>query len=158
MEEFGTILKDHYLIEGFLGQGAFAKVFKAKDIKDNNKYFAIKQLSKLKMSESDYLIKALQKEIEIMRLMDHENSVKLIETFETEENYNLVMELCDTDLDIVLKKYYKINKKGFNELELWVIMNQFNKIFSKLTENNVIHRDLKLKNIMIKYDKTIEIK
>ena len=34
-------------------------------------------------------------------------------------------------------------------------MTQFNKIFLKLQNEHVIHRDLKLKNIMIKFNKTI---
>ena len=157
MEECDNILKGHYKIGNLLGQGAFAKVYKAQDTKDKNKFYAIKQLSKNRINDSDYLLKALEKEIEIMRLMDHENSVRLIENFETEDNYNIVMELCDTDLDVVLQKHFNKKKRGFNELELWLIMNQFNKIFLKMTKINVIHRDLKLKNIMIKYDKNVEI-
>ena len=152
MEEFSTIVKGRYKIENLLGQGTFAKVFKAKDIK-NNKYYAIKQLSKNRIDESDYLPNALKLEVEIMGKLEHENSVKLIEYFETDNKYNIVMELCDSDLDIALEKHFSKHRKGYSELELWFIMNQFNKIFFKMTQNNVIHRDLKLKNIMIKYNK-----
>ena len=156
MEEFSTIVKGRYKIENLLGQGTFAKVFKAKDIK-NNKYYAIKQLSKNRIDESDYLPNALKLEVEIMGKLEHENSVKLIEYFETDNKYNIVMELCDSDLDIALEKHFSKHRKGYSELELWFIMNQFNKIFFKMTQNNVIHRDLKLKNIMIKYNKDDKI-
>ena len=66
MEESRLILKDHYIIGNLLGQGAFAKVYKAQDTKDKNKFYAIKQLSKNRINDSDYLPKALEKEIEIM--------------------------------------------------------------------------------------------
>ena len=95
--------------------------------------------------------------MKIMRLMSHENSVNLFDDFKEDSNYNLVMELCDSDLDIELNKHFSEYGKGFSELEVWMIMNQFNKIFLKMTENNVIHRDLKLKNLMIKRDEKIEI-
>ena len=111
----------------------------------------------MRINSNPYLVEALQKELSIMKLMSDENSVKLIEDFETEEKYNLVMELCDSDLDIELKKRKKKKKKGFNELEVQTIMNQFNKIFKKMQIEHVIHRDLKLKNIMIKKDKNIDI-
>ena len=42
-----------------------------------------------------------------MKFISSENSVQLIEDFETEENYNFVMELCDSDLDEELKKNIK---------------------------------------------------
>ena len=111
----------------------------------------------MRINSNAYLIEALKKELYIMRLVSDENSVKLIEDFETDEKYNLVMELCDSDLDIELKKRKSETKKGFNELEVQAIMNQFNIIFKKMQKEHVIHRDLKLKNIMIKYDKNIEI-
>ena len=88
--------------------------------------------------------------------LEDENSVKLYRHFSTEKYYNFLMEKCDKDLDEELKNHYKKVKKGFNELELWMIMNQFNKIFKKMTEKDIIHRDLKLKNIMIKIDPNVE--
>ena len=145
------ILNKRYKIGKVLGHGAYGIVSLVKDINTNEKY-AIKQISKAKIG-SEYLINSLKKELQLMRIMSDKHSVKIIDDFETEDNYNFVLELCDTDLDIVLTK----RKKGFNELELHSIMNQFNKIFKKMRQNQIIHRDLKLKNILVKYDKNIPI-
>ena len=149
------LLKGRYLLEKKIGEGSYGVVYKAMDTGDNNNYVAIKQVSKTRINSSSYLIEALQKELSIMRLLSNENSVKLLENFETGENYNFVMELCDSDLDVELKNHVKINSKGFNELEVFEIMTQFNTIFKKMQKEHVIHRDLKLKNIMIKYNQNL---
>ena len=54
------------------------------------------------------------------------------------------MELCDTDLEVVLNK----KPNGFNEQELRIILSQLNLVFAKMYKENIIHRDLKLKNIL----------
>ena len=155
----GDTINDRYLLESKIGQGAYGTVYKVKDKKNNNQYFALKQVlkSKIESDTNNYLKQALDKELKIMYLMSHENSVKLLEDFETRDCYNLIMELCDSDLDIVLKDRIKRTNKAFNELELYMIMTQFNKIFKKMQDEHVIHRDLKLKNIMVKFDKQVPI-
>ena len=149
------LLNKRYKLDKKIGEGSYGVVFKAIDIKNNNNLVAIKQVSKMRINSSSYLIDALQKELSIMRLLSDENSVKLIEDFETDEYYNFVMELCDSDLDVELKNHVQISNKGFNELEVYEIMTQFNTIFKKMQNEHVIHRDLKLKNIMIKYNKKL---
>ena len=150
------LLNKRYKLLKKIGEGSYGVVYKAEDKNNKNSLVAIKQISKMRIHSNAYLIEALQKELYIMRLLSDENSVKLIEDFETEDKYNLVMELCDSDLDIELKKRKSENKLGFNELQVLTIMNQFNAIFKKMQKEHVIHRDLKLKNIMIKYDKKVE--
>ena len=88
-----------------------------------------------------------------MKLCDSKNSVKFIENIETEETHNIIMELCDTDLDIILKE----KKNGFTEEELKIILLQLNDIFHILHSKQIIHRDIKLKNILVKYDNKIPL-
>jgi len=57
------------------------------------------------------------------------------------------MELCDSDLSSELAKH----SNGFNLEEVRYIMSQLNNAFKKLNENNLIHRDLKLGNVLITY-------
>ena len=57
------------------------------------------------------------------------------------------MELCDNDLSNELKK----RPNGFDVEEVRNIMSQLNNAFKKMFEHNIIHRDLKLGNILIKY-------
>jgi serine/threonine protein kinase len=63
------------------------------------------------------------------------------------------MELCDRDLEIILKK----REKGFSENELKIILIQLNIILYKMHIKQVIHRDIKLKNILIKFDDNIPL-
>ena len=57
------------------------------------------------------------------------------------------MELCDTDLLIHLNK----SPAPFTVDEVRDIFSQLNNAFKKMQENKIIHRDLKLGNILIKY-------
>ena len=57
------------------------------------------------------------------------------------------MELYDGDLNYLLGK----RAEGFNAEEIKIIMSQLNNAFKKLRENHIIHRDLKLGNILFKY-------
>ena len=134
-----------------IGYGTFGDVFSA-PIKNTNKKIAIKRINKKKLYESgdnhaQYLIQAFSKELECMRKCNCENSVRFIRSEETRNNYNIIMELCDGDLADVLYR----RTEGFKAEEIKIIMSQLNNAFIKLRENHIIHRDLKLKNIFIKY-------
>ena len=79
-----------YKIEATIGRGSFATVKRAKH-RETGERFAVKVLSKRKMSDEDKL--AMLTEIEILKQLDHPNIVKLIEVFEDERHWCLVMEL-----------------------------------------------------------------
>ena len=83
-------IKETYKIEATIGRGSFATVKRAK-LRATGERFAVKVLSKKKMSEDD--MEALQTEIEILRRVDHPNIIKLIDTFEDARHFCLVMEL-----------------------------------------------------------------
>ena len=80
-----------------------------------------------------------------------ENSVKCYEYFNNEDNFAIIMELCDNNLSKYLTQRMKKDGKGFSSEEILEIMKQLNKAFKVMKENNIIHRDLKLENILIKY-------
>jgi serine/threonine protein kinase len=137
-------LKDEYEVIKEIGSGAFGKVYMVEHIKTKEKY-AVKRINKKEIEENEYLYKAFWKELDVMKKCECDFSVKLIEYFLTSNCYNIVMELCDTDLDIVLGK----RSKGFTEDEVKVILKQLNTVFAIMDRENIIHRDLKLRNIMV---------
>ena len=141
------LLNNRYISEKKIGGGAFGIVYLANDTLTSQKV-AIKQISKTLLESSDYLFQAFFKEIQIMEICNCKNSVKIFEYFEDKENYNIVMELCDLDLELILKQ----REKGFNVLEIREILEQLNVVLKKMNEERIIHRDLKLKNILVKYN------
>jgi serine/threonine-protein kinase ULK/ATG1 len=138
------VLKEQYTVIKEIGSGAFGKVYMVEDRKTKNKY-AVKRILKKSLDENEYLHQAFWKELEVMRICECENSVRLVEHFFSSNYYNIVMELCDTDLEIVLNK----RGKGFSEEEVRILMKQLNNVFQIMNKENIIHRDLKLRNIMV---------
>src|SRR3569623_969615 len=94
-------LKDTYDIVKEIGSEAFDKVYMVEYYKAKFKY-AIKRINKKELEENEYLHQAFWKELEVMKKCECENSVRLVEHFLSSNFYNIVMELCDTDLEIVL--------------------------------------------------------
>ena len=62
------------------------------------------------------------------------------------------MELCDKILSQLLTDKIIKDINGFNEEEIFEIISQLNNTCKIMKEVNIIHRDLKLENILIKYN------
>ena len=76
------------------------------------------------------------------------NSVKIYLCFHFKNKFAIVMELCDDNLQNILNK----KNEGFTCEEIYNIMSQINNIFKIIIENKIIHRDIKLENIVVKYN------
>ena len=138
------IIKDQYRLIKEIGKGSFGNVYLVEDIKNAKNKFALKRIQSNKLNESEYLLKAFKLELEVMKKCECENSVQLIEFFQTTHFHNMILELCDGDLDTILKT----KETGFSEQELKGILLQLNNVFKIMNKENIIHRDLKLKNIL----------
>ena len=156
--------KKYYDIDKSLGEGGYGKVYSVTHKKNNQKR-AIKIIDKKKIRE-DYqrenimeptdedlrpYIEGLTREIENMVIVEGENrenknTVKFYEYFETKDEFGIVMELCDDNLFNVLIK----RKYPYNAQEIKDIFIQLNKTFQIMINKKLIHRDLKLENILIK--------
>ncbi|CAM9795306.1 unnamed protein product [Chrysoparadoxa australica] len=82
----------------------------------------------------------MQNEINILRRLDHPNIIKAHETFTSSRRIYLIMELC-TGGDLSARAPYK-------EKEAIVIMRKLLSAVGYMHEHNVVHRDLKLENVM----------
>ena len=91
---------------------------------------------------------ALKNEISILTKMNScNNSVKYYKYLEDEEKHILILELCDCDLQYYIDQ--SIN--GLDENMIFSIMKQLNNTFMIFNKYNIIHRDIKPKNILIKF-------
>ena len=145
--------KQYYEIGDIIGKGTFGKVFKAKN-KITNEIVAIKIIDiddSNTEQEIENAINLVITELKNMKICTNENknpySVRFHEYFKNGNQFIIIMELCDDNLDKILKN----RKKGFDPEEILNIMNQLNNTFKIMVKNNIVHRDLKLENILIKY-------
>ena len=81
-----------------------------------------------------------------MKLCQCENIVKFYDYYEEEDYYVIVMELCNSSL----MSYYK-ERKNFSLEEIFELFSTLNKAFKIMQDKKIVHRDLKLDNILIKY-------
>ena len=133
-----------YEIIDEIGKGEHGKIFRAKH-KESNELRAIKIIEIYKEN-----MKYIDSEIKNMKICSdgNENSVKYYEHFYNNDKIIIVMELCDKkSLQTILDE----KEEGFKCKEIFNIMNQLNNTFKIMHKNNIIHRDIKLDNILVKY-------
>ena len=79
---------------------------------------------------------------------NNKNAVKYYEYYDTEEYFIIVMELCDDDmLNYIIKKPKDLNKE-----QKYEIINQINNTLKIMIDKGITHLDLKLDNILLKYE------
>ena len=142
-----------------LGKGSFGTVFLSK--KDGkNCYFATKQIDRALADKPSYQ-KYFKNELIILQNLKHPNIVHLEDLKIDNKYYYIVMEYINGgSLTDCLKEYQKRNNgKSFPEEIVQYLMRQIVSAIKYIHEQKIIHRDLKLDNIMVsfnnEYDKNI---
>ena len=133
-----------------IGSGSYSYVYKGIN-KSTGIYVAIKEINKEKYMEKT---KLCFQESDIMKKLNFENSISLIETYETEQNYYIIMDFCICNLE----EYLKMRNECFSIYEIFELLKQLNNTFKYLYKNNLIHRDIKPSNILLSIDKVNKIK
>jgi len=135
-----------YIIEKLIGSGIYGEVYKGSSTEEPGKLFAIKTIAKKNMPEK--VFKHLEREVEILHMLNHPNIVKLIDIRATENHYYIVQEYCNGgDLSM-----FRRNKKGtVNEDTTRFIIKQLVKGLNEVYKKNAVHRDIKLTNVLLSY-------
>ena len=162
---------DYYEKGKALGTDGFGVIYEAIDKKTKEKK-AIKVISKRRLV--DYINRELDtsrhvkeedmkpyingflNEVNHMKVLqgmfnENKNTVIFNEYFNTKEEFAIVMELCDDNLLTF------INEKKLNFRDIQGILRQLNNSFKIMVENNILHRAIKLENILVKKEQNENI-
>lgn len=149
-------LLDHFNIEldkllfvKQLGKGKFGSVSLVySENKKNPNLYAIKSVSKYQAEKNKILTKYFKNEREILLKIDHPFIIKLIKTFQNEQNVFYLMEYingCELSRYLSLRNKENLQNKKETQFYLSILL----VIVSYLNSKNMIHRDIKPDNIMI---------
>ena len=135
-----------------IGQGAFGKVNLGLNIL-SGRVVAVKSFNKQKLSEKENTKNKIFYEINLMKKLNHPNITKILEHFESEKYYLIIMEYINGgNLFSFVKKRRKLSEKLAKFLFLQII-----KGIKYIHSKNIVHRDIKLENILIDVNNNIKI-
>ncbi|CAD8136164.1 unnamed protein product [Paramecium pentaurelia] len=146
MSDFETLENDlgnKYCNFQEIGFGSFATVFHAECL-TTKKNVAIKMISKQGLQVQ--ILHYLNQEIEILKRCNHENIIKFYEKYETMNTVYIVLEECKKDLGVLFEEYFDCEMP--EKYVIFIIL-QLIEGFKQLHQQFIIHRDIKLENIMV---------
>ncbi len=139
---------DKYETIDFLGEGSFAKVSKAKDLK-TGEIVAIKKLKKKYSTWKECV--DLREVKSLNKLKQNDNIIKLKEMIRTEENLYLVFEYMEKNLYELMTE--KQSSKKITEQQIKYILFQTLQGIAYMHKYGFFHRDLKPENLLVNGDK-----
>jgi calcium-dependent protein kinase len=131
-----------YNVEEKVGEGAYGVVYRATQ-RASGKECAVKCLETHSPAQSG----RCNREVAIMRSIDHPNIVKLVESFQRDESTYLVVELCQGG-----QLLSHLMAKGELLSEQKVVIQQILRGTQYLHTHSIIHRDLKPENVLFSSD------
>lgn len=140
---------DQWEIIGELGDGAFGKVYKAKN-KETGVLAAAKVIeTKTEEELEDYMV-----EIDILAKCDHRYIVKLLDAFYHDAKLWIMIEFCPGGaVDATMLEL----DRGLMEPQIQVICRQTLEALVYLHSIKIIHRDLKAGNILLTLEGDIKL-
>ncbi|KAJ7999099.1 hypothetical protein DPEC_G00211900 [Dallia pectoralis] len=143
-------LKHRYGFLETLGKGTYGKVNKA--VEKSGRMVAIKSIRKDKIKDDQDLMH-IRREIEIMSSLNHPHIITIYEVFENKDKIVIVMEYASRG-DLY---DYLCEKQRISEREARHFFRQIVSAVHYCHGNGIVHRDLKLENILLDENCNIKI-
>ncbi|CAD8087751.1 unnamed protein product [Paramecium primaurelia] len=142
-----------YLFIKEIGKGAFGQVFQAKNM-ITNEVVAIKCIARSKLSDHGGIVgQLIQSEVEVLRQIHNQHVVRLVQYLESANQCYIVLEYCNSG---DFEQLWQSRNKRIPENDAINYMKQVLAGMQALHEKNILHRDLKLANILI-HNSTLKI-
>ena len=146
---------DEYTLIKCIGKGAFGEVYLTRK-QNSTKLFATKKVPKQK-ADSPAIRKYFINELTILREINHKNIIHLETIKHTIHNYYIITEYYNGGgLSDCLQKYRKIYGKAFPEIIVQHIMRQVVEALKYLHARRIMHRDIKLDNILVNFENELD--
>lgn len=142
----------NYYFMSILGAGSFSKVLLCLH-SPTNTYRAVKVIMKKKLNQDNYCEDGSLKEVAILNNLNHRNVIKLYSCLEDEFCFYLDTEYCQEKCLLGRMKKAQFDEKSAS----WIVY-QILKAVEYLHRMMIVHRDIKLENVLIKTKETCEIK
>ena len=136
-------LFDKYEVKQKIGKGKFGLV-KSGINKETKKPVAIKIMAKKNMDKSD--MELAKVEIDILKIAQHPNIIKLYDVFENENYIYIIMEYCSGG---DLLSYFEHFEYELPEAKVCEIIHKLSMAIYYLHSYGIVHRDLKPENILM---------
>ena len=134
-----------YKVLDLLESGSFGKMYKAVNMLTKN-LVAIKKTKKYLNKTEEYgepTYINVKNQIEIQKKLSHPNIVKIYEVYDIREFYFIIDEYCKYGN---LYDYFRFH---FSEKQICILIYQILSGILYLHENEIMHRDIRLDNIMV---------
>jgi len=141
-----------YLLGEKLGEGSFAKVRVGLHVLSREKV-AVKIINKEKARKDPYVYKNLRREGRLLQRGHHKHVIGIYDTLETENNYYLITELiCGGEMIDMVE-----GSRGLPESQVRRYITQILSALQHLHRNGLVHRDLKVENLLLDENGDIKI-
>lgn len=137
-------MEAQYEVYELIGEGSFGKVFRGR-CRQTHMPIAYKIISKIGRNLSEVI--ALREECEIQKHLRHPNIIRMLNSFENDNELVVITEFAQKDLCHILKEEGLLDENGAQK----IIRDLISALYY-LHSNHVLHRDLKPQNVLLDYN------